>query len=73
MIDAGRPGSADDWPRGTLDALKHFRQGDLVSRPTMAYLTDPTAPIWEASKLFAEQLSAAGDEMKPDVISENWT
>lgn len=68
MIGAGLPGSAADWPEGILNALKQFRQGDLVALPPMAYLADPHAPIWEASKVFAEQLAAAGEEMKPDVI-----
>ncbi len=68
MIGAGLPGSADDWPEGILNALKQFRQGDLVALPPMAYLTDPHAPIWEASKVFAEQLAAAGEDMAPDII-----
>jgi hypothetical protein len=34
----------------------------------MAYLTDPMAPIWAESARFAEDLAAAGEEMRPDVI-----
>ncbi|MHB1536214.1 MAG: hypothetical protein ACYC1D_16710 [Acidimicrobiales bacterium] len=34
----------------------------------MAYLTDPTAPIWEESIRFAAELAEAGEDLEPDVI-----
>lgn len=68
MIGAGLPSSSADWPAGVLEALRQFRQGDLVASPTMAYLADPLAPIWEESVRFARELASAGDEMAPDII-----
>jgi hypothetical protein len=68
VIGAGLPGSAEDWPDGVLEALRNFRQGDLVAHPTMAYLTDPLAPVWEESRRFAAQLAEAGEDLVPDVI-----
>jgi hypothetical protein len=68
VIGAGLPNSGDEWPDGVLESLKQFRQGDLVAAPSMAYLVDPMAPIWEESTRFAQELASAGEEMIPDVI-----
>lgn len=69
MIAAGLPGSADEWPLGVLAALQQFNQGDLVASPPLAYLTHPAAPIWAESRRFAEELAAADEPMKPEIIT----
>lgn len=68
MIDAGVPGSADHWPDGILDALRAFRQGDLVGEPAMAYLVDPQAPVWAESERFATEIAISGDPPRPEII-----
>ncbi len=68
MIEAGLPESADEWPDGVLDALRAFRQGDLVVAPSMAYLADPQAPVWAESARFAAEIAASGDPPDPEII-----
>ena len=68
MIGAGLPGSAAEWPDGVLEALRAFRQGDLVAEPPMAYLADPQAPVWAESARFAAEVAASGDPPEPEII-----
>lgn len=68
MIGAGLPGSAEGWPDGVLDALRAFRQGDVVANPPFAYHTDPGAPIWEESRRLAEELRRTGEPLEPEVV-----
>lgn len=68
MIGAGLPGSAGEWPDGVLDALRTFRQGDVVAGPPFAYHADPRAPIWEESRRLAEELRRAGEPLEPEVL-----
>lgn len=68
MIGAGVPGSAEEWPDGVLDALRAFRQGDVIADPPFAYHADPRRPIWEESRRLAEELRRAGDALEPEVV-----
>ena len=68
MIGAGVPESAADWPDGVLQALRAFRQGDLVAEPPMAYLADPQAPVWSESARFAAEVATSGDPPEPEII-----
>jgi hypothetical protein len=68
VIESGLPGPAAEWPDGVLEGLRRFVQGDLVAAPPLAYLTDPSAPIWEESRRFAADIAESGDPPEPDVI-----
>lgn len=68
MIDTGLPQFRAEWPDGVLELLTQFVQGDLVANPPMGYFADPTSPIWEASRQYAEQLSIANETSEGDII-----
>lgn len=46
MIDWGLPDTREGWPSGVLDALRHWRQGDLVAQPPAFHYCDPEAAVW---------------------------
>lgn len=46
MIDWGLPDTREAWPSGVLDALRHWRQGDLVAQPPAFHYCDPEAAVW---------------------------
>lgn len=68
MIDAGLPQSRSEWPDGILDELRKFTQGDLVALPPIGYFADPTSPIWEASRVFANELITNNEPPQGDFI-----
>jgi len=43
MIDEGLPAI---WPPSAVDAVKPFRQGDLVESPPFFYAASGDCPIW---------------------------
>ena len=68
MIDKGLPRFRAEWPDGVLELLSQFVQGDLVANPPIGYFADPTSPIWEPSRRYAEQLSITNDTSEGDII-----
>lgn len=69
MIDSGIP-PRDAWPDGLLDKLRHWEQGDIVPAPQFFYFADPSAGIWEGTRLFTDtstepEVILAPDELVP--------
>jgi len=60
VIDAGLPSERAGWPPGVLDALRQFRQGDIIDAPPWFYFADPRAPAFAAT--------SAADLDGPDVV-----
>lgn len=60
MIDAGLPSERAGWPPGALDALRQFRQGDVIEAPPFFYFADPVTPAFAAT--------SAADLDGPDVV-----
>src|ERR1035441_6952262 len=69
MIDSGIP-PKDGWPDGLLDKLRQWEQGDIVLAPFLFYFADPSAAIWEGTRLYTEssvepEVILAPDELLP--------
>ena len=54
MIDAGLPASRQDWPTASL-LLSDWEQGDVLERPPFFYFADPSAAIWELTRVCSGQ------------------
>lgn len=61
-VDAGIPSRREDWPRGLLDKLRQWEQGDIVQKPPLFYFAIPSIPIWAPTDQFAE------DSTGPEVV-----
>ena len=46
IIDQGLPEDRDAWPQGVLEALRVWRQGDVVQAPPFFHWTRPDHAVW---------------------------
>ena len=67
VIDKGVP-PRDSWPEGLLSKLREWEQGDVVASPPLFYFADPSAPIWEATRAYADSSSEPEVILPPDEV-----
>ncbi len=54
MYDEGIP-EREHWPEGVLDAIREFRQGDVISGLPLVYWADPKFAVHARTRFYAAQ------------------